>query len=386
MSTKYFRKWKTIVDTIRKKENDSASTIQRAYLSSKAREKKNRLRNIKDLLLKITIQKHNTSNNKLYIYFTRWLSKVRIMAINDNARVIQGFCRDILQKCKEQKELNNKLRMNNGLSKLFNIKFGKRYVFDKIKSENNRNIFKKFNDGLKNHKLNTLKECFDKIKNTAFDNKLRGALEIPDNLRKRILKKIITVWKENSDKTARKHGAETIIKNWKIYIRRKKKDNRDQIMRELIRKFKKNYDNGDNLNDNDDDTELIKKIDKFDNVLQTMIETKPEDYYREVKNMILNEFEKSRYEIAKFLDNYQGKKNNFNANQSFIQNLNINNDDNFSLNNEEITQFIVSISQICLFVLSNISFRLDYYSLAMNCLFHKIKCYMINYIDNLKKK
>lgn len=92
--------------------------------------------------MKITIQKHNTSNNKLYIYFTRWLSKVRIMAINDNARVIQGFCRDILQKCKEQKELNNKLRMNNGLSKLFNIKFGKRYVFDKIKSENNRNIFK----------------------------------------------------------------------------------------------------------------------------------------------------------------------------------------------------------------------------------------------------
>ena len=123
-----------------------------------------------------------------------------------------------------------------------------------------------------------------------------------------------------------------------------------KIMRELIRKFKKNYDNGDNLNDNDDDTELIKKIDKFDNVLQTMIETKPEDYYREVKNMILNEFEKSRYEIAKFLDNYQGKKNNFNANQSFIQNLNINNDDNFSLNNEEITQFIVSISQICLFL------------------------------------
>ena len=123
MSTKYFRKWKTIVDTIRKKENDSASTIQRAYLSSKAREKRNRLRNIKDLLLKITIQKHNTSNNKLYIYFTRWLSKVRIMAINDNARVIQDFCRDILQKCKEQKELNNKLRMNNGLSKLFNIKF-----------------------------------------------------------------------------------------------------------------------------------------------------------------------------------------------------------------------------------------------------------------------
>ena len=171
------------------------------------------------------------------------------------------------------------------------------------------------------------------------------------------------------------------IKSQKIYL-----DIIIEIMRELIRKFKKNYDNGDNLNDNDEeDTELIKKIDKFDNVLQTMIEIKPEDYYREVKNMILNEFEKSRYEIAKFLDNYQGKKQNFDVNQSFIQNLNINQRDNFFLNNEEITQFIVSISQICLFVLSNISFRLDYYSLTMNCLFHKIKCYIINYIDNLKK-
>jgi len=286
MSTKYFRKWKDIVDTIRKKENDSASTIQRAYLSSKAREKKNRLRNIKDLLLKITIQKHNTSNNKLYIYFTRWLSKVRIMAINDNARVIQGFCRDILQKCKEQKELNNKLRMNNGLSKLFNIKFGKRYVFDKIKSENNRNIFKKFNDDLKNHKLNTLKECFDKIKNTAFDNKLRGALEIPDNLRKRILKKIITVWKENSDKTARRHGAETIIKNWKIYIRRKKKDNRDQIMRELIIKiFTKN---------NDTLSQYFNRWKDIKNKLQT----------KSCKERVARYIAK-RYRISKARDNWQ---------------------------------------------------------------------------------
>ena len=88
------------------------------------------------------------------------------------------------------------------------------------------------------------------------------------------------------------------------------------IMRALIKKFKKNYEKGDNLNLNsrssnikdDDDKELIKKIDKFDNVIQTMYEIQPKDYYREVKNMILNEFEKSRYQIAQFLDNYNGKK------------------------------------------------------------------------------
>ena len=136
-----------------------------------------------------------------------------------------------------------------------------------------------------------------------------------------------------------------------------------KIMRELIKKFKQNYDNGDSLNIEKDDTELLNKIDKFDNVLETMIETKPEDYYREIKNMILNEFEKSRYEIAQFLDNYKGKKAN-NLNDLFVLNLRMDSGkpECECLNNEEITQFIVSVSQICLFVLSNISFKLDLFN------------------------
>ena len=173
-----------------------------------------------------------------------------------------------------------------------------------------------------------------------------------------------------------------------------------KIMRELIRRFKLNYDKGDNLiltsllNDKkDQDSELIEKIDKFDNVLQIMIETQPKDYYREVKNMILNEFEKSRYQIAQFLDNYQGKKKILMADQAskFFSNhrQNSNNilEDNFdSMNNEEITEFIVSISQIVLFSMSTISFKLDYYSLTMNCLMEKIKTYISTFIESSRKE
>ena len=100
------------------------------------------------------------------------------MKINENAKVIQGFCRDILQKCKEKKELNNKIKINNGLLKLMKAKFGKEYVFNKIRSEKHRNVFKQFNDDLKKHKFNTLKECFDKIRQTAFNNKLKNALDV----------------------------------------------------------------------------------------------------------------------------------------------------------------------------------------------------------------
>ena len=90
-----------------------------------ARNKRNNLKNKKTILTKYVIQKYNITNNKLYIYFTRWLNKSRIMKINENAKVIQGFCREILQKCKEKKELNNKIKINNGLVKLMKVKFGK---------------------------------------------------------------------------------------------------------------------------------------------------------------------------------------------------------------------------------------------------------------------
>ena len=63
------------------------------------------------------------------------------MKINENARIIQGFCRDILHKCKEKKELNNKIKLNNCLVILMKAKFDKENAFNKIKSERNRNIF-----------------------------------------------------------------------------------------------------------------------------------------------------------------------------------------------------------------------------------------------------
>jgi hypothetical protein len=146
----------------------------------------------------------------------------------------------------------------------------------------------------------------------------------------------------------KKHFDYKVIQN---FIRSEKTflDTIIEIIRELIRRFKQNYEDRDNLNINDDDIELLNKFDKFDNVLEAMIETRPEEFYREVKNMILNEFEKSRYEIAQFLDNYKGKKRRkkklididfFSSNSR----LNSNFESKDALSNEEITQFIVSIS------------------------------------------
>ena len=74
---RYLNKWKNIISALKQKENDSASMIQRAFLSLKARTERKNLLSKKTLLTKYVIQKYNITNNKLYIYFTRWLNKVR---------------------------------------------------------------------------------------------------------------------------------------------------------------------------------------------------------------------------------------------------------------------------------------------------------------------
>ena len=65
---------------------------------------------------------------------------------------------------------------------------------------------------IKNKRLVTLKDCFDKIKQRAVDNVLGKALQIPDTLRLRILKKFIHILKDKTDKLAKKRGADKIGK------------------------------------------------------------------------------------------------------------------------------------------------------------------------------
>ena len=120
---------------------------------------------------------------------------------------------------------------------MLDIKFGKKFIIDKFKSEINRQIFKKFNEDLKNHRLNTLKECFDKIKKTAFDNKLKSALVTSYSFKKKIINKVIITWKENADKISKNNGADKIIKNWRIYNLKKRKENREQILKDIFTKL-----------------------------------------------------------------------------------------------------------------------------------------------------
>ena len=216
------------------KINDSASLIQRMYKGYKARNEKNRLLVIKKILIIYLLKKENVSNNKLYSTFMKWLNIVRNLQCNDNAKIIQKFCRRIQDKLRMKKELARQLKLKNGLEKLLNIKYGSRYALEKINSEKNRNIFKNCIDMLKKKRIDTLKDCFDKIKKNAFDNVLKKLIKIPDSLRIRIIRKFLNIMKDKTDKLGKKRAAETIIKNWKIYLNNKRQKNKEDILKRIL--------------------------------------------------------------------------------------------------------------------------------------------------------
>ena len=147
------------------------------------------------------------------------------------------FCSNIMDKINKQKELTHKIKLNNFINKLCTIKYGAKYAFEKLRNKRDEVTFIRFNNTLKEKRLNTLTEVFSKIKSRAFNNKLRSALKVPEEFQDRLLKKAILKWKEKAGKIASKHGAEMLQKNIRIYLHKKKKENKKNILKHILLKL-----------------------------------------------------------------------------------------------------------------------------------------------------
>lgn len=127
--------------------------------------------------------------------------------------------------------------------------------------------------------------------------------------------------------------------------------------------------------------EFLSKIENFENVVEALINIQPGEYYHELKKVILIEFERTRSEISQFIKNMKltSSFKRTNSNSSILFKLK----EEETNNNERdhIYQFVIGLSQIILFALSSISFRLDYYSLLMNSLYERIISYIILLVD-----
>ena len=234
---KYLLKWRRQNNKITTNKNQSATLLQNAFRAYQARKYAKNQLFIRNILKKNILKKSKTNSNKIYAFFKRWLNTVRNLTLNRNAIVIQMFCSHILDKINSQKELSRKIRLNNFINKILTIKYGAKYAIDKIKNKRDEVTFIRFNNNLKQKRLNTLKEIFSKIKSRAFNNKLRSALSIPGDFHDRILKKVVLKWKENAGKLSSKRGAELLQKNIRIFLYKKKQENKKNILKHILLKL-----------------------------------------------------------------------------------------------------------------------------------------------------
>ena len=240
---KYLLKWFNNNNKITEIENDSATMLQNAFRAYQARKyAKNKLF-IRDVLKKNILKKSKINSNQIYSSFKRWLNTVRNLTLNRNALIIQMFCSNIMDKINKQKELSRKIKLNNFLNKIMTIKYGASYAIDKIRNKKDEVTFIRFNNMLKEKRTKILKEIFSNIKSRAFNNKLKSALNVPDEFHSRILKKVILKWKENAGKITTKHGAEILQKNVRIYLHKKKQENKKIILKNILLKLSKKNSN-----------------------------------------------------------------------------------------------------------------------------------------------
>ena len=160
---------------------------------------------------------------------------------------------------------------------------------------------------------------------------------------------------------------------------------------------------------------LIKYLQNFSDVISTFIDTKPEDFYKEIKDAILNEWALNRIRIKDLFDQIEMKCNNCVSKDSknfdfhLIQEeyLNFNKDiynkdyklkeDEDSVNmmnknepsvlkylmnkRKEIRNFITMMTKILLFSISQLYYNMDYYSIIISSLAFKVFYGIMYYID-----
>ena len=163
------------------------------------------------------------------------------------------------------------------------------------------------------------------------------------------------------------------------------------------------------------DSLIIQILSNFSEIISTFIETEPQDFYREIKDAILNQWEKNRLRIKDLFDNIVKIYNNNKDNNNCLSNVKdelfkvkksqstkvINrHKENITKNRKidmstlqyllnkkkDIMYFISMMTQGILFSISKLYYNMDYYSNIISSLIFKIFYGIMYYIDSNRDK
>ena len=162
---------------------------------------------------------------------------------------------------------------------------------------------------------------------------------------------------------------------------------------------------------------IISILSNFSEIICTFIETKPQDFYREIKDAILNQWERNRLRMKELFEKIEKYSNDNSDEDDIVYDCALLNDDLFynlgDCSNEknkyeesvkhiqnvdpatlkylikkkkDIMHFMSMMTQGVLFSISKLYYDMDYYSIIISSLIFKIFYGIMYYIDSNKDK
>ena len=139
----------------------------------------------------------NTSKDKISAALRKWSKNARLMKSDDDARIIQKYCRNILNKINKKKEDEYLKKISEGLDVLDNLKLNMRYAFDKILENNKKNGLKDLVSFLQEMINKRKRDTFDDIYQYGIDKLLRSLVPLRRKCEKDLLRDALKKWKND---------------------------------------------------------------------------------------------------------------------------------------------------------------------------------------------
>ena len=196
----YLEKWLKNANKLKNRENDMASRIQAIYRGYKYRKIAN-MEEKRITSLRILIEKLIYSSNPkniLHSALAKWRKNVGKIICDENARIIQNFCREIHQKVLDEKNRKNKDNYLRLAKTINNLRESPEEFYEKLKNIRRIKVFEELLNKLAQKRRDNIKFLFDEVRTYPKFKYLLITMIIKDDLKNRILKKYLNYWRNKA--------------------------------------------------------------------------------------------------------------------------------------------------------------------------------------------
>ena len=211
---KKLRDWLDRTKKLRDVEYDAASYIQSMFRGHQFRKQNRKFERITYILTKIIIKIVNTSDDLIPATLRKWQKNARLSKCEEDAKIIQRYCRNILGKIKKKKKEDYLKRIGEGLDVLSNLRLNIGYAFDKIFDRNKKNALIDLVGYLQDKINNRNRDTFDDIYQYGIDKLLRNLVFLRNKCENDLLKNAFNKWRNNANKLGKLRAVEMIQRNW----------------------------------------------------------------------------------------------------------------------------------------------------------------------------